>query len=221
MAGHVKVDGAWKSVAGVNAKVDGAWKSVASGHTKADGAWKQFYSAAAPGDYDLLETTILGSAASSVTFSSLATYASDYKHLQLRLVARTDRNQASDSSLMRFNGDSGSNYSWHSLLVADTSAVLSEGFASQTLMRSGRLSGSPTTANVFAASVIDILDPYSTTKNTTIRVSDGFMAATSNWVGLGSGAWYNTSALTSITLDQVFGTNFVAGSRFSLYGIKG
>jgi hypothetical protein len=39
-------------------------------------------------------------------------------------------------------------------------------------------------------------------------------------VGLYSGAWYNTTALTSITLDQIIGTNFVSGSRFSLYGLK-
>ena len=176
---------------------------------------------AAVSDYDLLETYTLGSSQTSITFSSLGTYSPTYKHLQIRFVARSDRNQNADSSLMRFNGDTGSNYSWHSLRVADTSSVASEAATSQSYMRSGRTSSDTTTASVFAASIIDILDPYSTSKNTTIRYFDGFMAATSNWIELGSGAWYNTSALTSITLDQVFGTNFVSGSRFSLYGIKG
>ena len=176
---------------------------------------------ATPSAYELIETYVLGSSQSSVVFSNLGNYSSTYKHLQIRFVARSDRDQNADSSFMRLNGDTGSNYSWHSLRVADTSAVGSEGFSSQTLMRSGRLSSSTTTANVFAASVIDILDPYSTTKNTTIRFFGGFMAATSNWIELGSGAWYNTNAVSSITLDQVFGSNFVSGSRFSIYGIKG
>ena len=175
---------------------------------------------AAVSEYELIESTILTSSQASVTFSSLGTYSSTYKHLQIRFVARSDRNQNADSSFMRFNGDTGSNYSWHSLRVADTSAVASEAATAQSYMRSGRLASDTTTASVFAASIIDILDPYSTSKNTTIRYFDGFMAATSNWIELGSGAWYNTSALTSITLDQVFGTNFVSGSRFSLYGLK-
>jgi hypothetical protein len=172
-----------------------------------------------PSNEYLIQSTLLESTTPSVTFDNLAQFAGVYKHFQIVFAARSDRNQNADSSFIRFNGDSGSNYSWHSLRVADTSAVGSEGFASQTLMRSGRTSSDTTTSSVFASSVIDILDPYSTTKNTTIKFFNGFMAATSNWVELGSGAWYNTNALTSITLDQVFGSNFVAGSRFSLYGV--
>jgi hypothetical protein len=170
--------------------------------------------------YELIATEILTASQASVTFGSLGDYSSTYKHLQIRYVARSDRAANADSSFMRLNGDTGSNYSWHTLRVVDT-VLDSEGFATQSSMRSGRLSANTTTADVFAASVIDILDPFSTSKNTTIRFLDGFMAATSNWVELGSGAWYNTSSVTSISLDQVFGTNFVAGSRFSLYGIKG
>lgn len=43
MSGHVKISGAWKTVAGVSTRVGGAWKIVQSGYTKIGGAWKQWY----------------------------------------------------------------------------------------------------------------------------------------------------------------------------------
>jgi hypothetical protein len=40
-------------------------------------------------------------------------------------------------------------------------------------------------------------------------------------LGLFSSVWLNTSALTSINLRGLNSTGITAGSRFSLYGIKG
>jgi hypothetical protein len=42
-------------------------------------------------DYELISTQILTSPQSSITFSSLGTYSSTYKHLQVRAVARSTR----------------------------------------------------------------------------------------------------------------------------------
>ena len=167
--------------------------------------------------YDLLETEILTSSQSSVTFSSLnSTYGADYQHLQIRYVARTTRDLASDITQMYFNGDTGSNYSWHRLR-GNGAAIDSEGQSSQSYMRATYVPSTLTASNIFGAGVIDILDPFETNKNTTIRAFGGETA--NNYVAIHSGAWYNTAALTSITIDQ-FGTNFVADSRFSLYGLK-
>ena len=49
------------------------------------------------GSFDLLETTTLSTSASSVTFSGLGAY-SDYKHLQIRSVAR---DRSTDNSSKR------------------------------------------------------------------------------------------------------------------------
>jgi hypothetical protein len=76
------------------------------------------------------------------------------------------------------------------------------------------------TANTFSGAVIDILDPFSTTKFKTVRSLSGF-AASSNFIGLGSGLWRDTASTTSLTLLSVSGTSLLTGSRFSLYGIKG
>ena len=165
--------------------------------------------------YDLLETTILGSATSSVTFSSLATYASDYKHLQLRMVTRVD--QVNDQIRLRFNGDTGSNYADHNL-YGNGSSLFSQALTSQTGIQFARTAYSSMTANSFSGIVLDVLDAYSTTKNTTIRALSGMTGGANN-LQLYSGFYNNTAAVSSINI-YIGATNLVAGSRFSLYGIR-
>jgi hypothetical protein len=79
--------------------------------------------------------------------------------------------------------------------------------------------GNSNTANIFGAAVVDILDPFSTTKNTTVRTLLGQTSST-NRVALSSGAFYSTAAITSVTLFPET-ESILAGSRFSLYGIRG
>jgi hypothetical protein len=167
------------------------------------------------GDYELIATEILGTATSSVTFSSLATYASTYKHLQIRATVRTDRAGAADGGIIRFNGDSGANYAHH-VLAGSGSSVSSFANASATEMVSLGGVGNTATANAFSAAVVDILDAYSTTKNKTVRSLHGVTS-----INLGSGVRLNTASLTSIELRPQLGTNFLASSRFSIYGVRG
>lgn len=174
--------------------------------------------AAAAGSFDLLETQVLASSAASVTFSSLSTYAADYQHLQIRLAARGTRNANGDNLGIRFNGDTGANYARHSV-YGQGSGVVTYGAGSQTFMDLAQLASSTTAANTFTGGVADILDPFETSKNTTIKTLSGVPA--SAWAAaLTSGAWFNTNALTSMTIYALNG-NLVTGSRFSLYGIRG
>jgi len=167
--------------------------------------------------FELIETQILGSSQASITFSSLGTYSSTYKHLQIRTLARVSGG-STETLLIRLNGDTGSNYSWHGL-SGNGSSVSSFALTSNSYMGIGIHPGTNSSANIFGPTVIDFLDTYSTTKNKTAR-SLGGMNGAATTVRLHSGLWQSTSSLTSI---QVFSevTNFVAGSRFSLYGIKG
>ena len=172
-----------------------------------------------PPVYDLLETTVLSSSASSVTFSSLGSY-SDYKHLQIRLTTRSDWSSAFNNDVyLRFNSDTGSNYSWH-WLYGDGSAVYS-GQASNT----GRIDIKDpvpsllVTSNVFGASVIDILDFSATTKNKTIRSLNGTHNPGETKIVFQSGLWRNTNAITELSLESSNGS-FISGCRFSLYGVK-
>ena len=168
---------------------------------------------AAVSNYELIETQILGSAQASVTFSSLGTYSSTYKHLQIRGTAKTNQGAIFDLIKVQLNGDTGNNYARHSLLGNGTS--VSSGAVSSTSFVNFAAQGN-TTANVFGGFVFDILDAYSTTKNKTTRALAGVTE-----IRLSSGLWANTASITSVTLSPEFGSLFIAGSRFSLYGIKG
>jgi len=176
----------------------------------------------AGGSYELIESTILAAATPSVTFSNLDTYSSTYKHLQIRSVARTDRpSEYVDPFTVRLNGDSGANYARHQL-SATNAGIISSGLANDTGMFPLGQAGGAANTNVFAGSVIDFLDAYSTTKNKTARAFTGVMGLTTggnNSIRLVSGVRLNTSSITSITITAI--NSFQSGSRFSLYGIRG
>ena len=172
--------------------------------------------AAVASDYELISTTILTSPASSFTFSGLGTYSSTYKHLQVRVVARTNRaGSISDLGRFYFNGDEvDGNYRYHSLSGSGSTVFVDNG-AAPYIPYFAAINAS---ANKFTAFVADILDAYSTTKNTTQRLFLG-QGDTDFNVSLQSGLWNNTASITSIKY-QVLG-QFIAGSRFSIYGLKG
>jgi hypothetical protein len=167
--------------------------------------------------YDLISTTVLQSNTGPVVFNNLGIYASTYKHLQVRMVTRSPHAGASILS-MQLNGDTASNYSWH-WLYGNGSSVQSGATsnASEILVRD--IPSANETANAFGATVLDILDPYSTTKNKTTRALHGSAVSGAQFVTFSSGAWRNTASLTQISFSAYAG--FVAGSRFSLYGIRG
>lgn len=169
-------------------------------------------------DYELLETTELASSASSVTFSGLGSY-TDYKHLQIRMTIRSDRSNTLDTMYFQANADTGTNYSWH-YLRGNGSSVSSFGEASQSEPLTAFVEAGLSATDSFSGQVMDILDFSNTNKNTTLRILSG-ITGNATIISLNSVLWNDTSAVTSLLFSPVFGTNFVAGSRFSLYGIKG
>jgi hypothetical protein len=172
------------------------------------------------GTYELIESQILGTAATSVTFSGLATYANTYEHLQIRMSVRSNRSGfTSDTVYLRFNADTASNYSLH-LLDANGSSVRSAAAANQTgAYIQESMPAALATANVFYPAITDILDPFSTSKYKTIRTLSGGQGGASV-ISLSSGNWRSTSAVTSVTLYSTTSSNLSVGSRFSLYGIR-
>lgn len=168
--------------------------------------------AGAAGAYELIESSILTSSASSITFSSIP---QDYKHLQLRAVARQDAASVYANAFLSLNGTPTSY--WHYLYTYNTS-IYSGGYGSPYGNYSFWAAGNNAATGVFAPTIMDILDYSSSSKNTTLKYLTGYNASSSG-VGLMSNLWNNTAAVTSLTIT---GTgNYVAGSRFSLYGVKG
>ena len=168
------------------------------------------------GDYELIETVILGSTTATVTFSGLAAYASTYKHLEIRMAARSDRADSSDILEMLVNATAATRVH---MLFGDGSSVGSAD-APFGMKGIGTTTGATFAANGFSGTVISILDAYSSTKNKTTRTLSGVsgVSGSHRWISLAP-SFYGTDPVSSITLDVI--ASFVSGSRFSLYGIRG
>ena len=169
------------------------------------------------GAYDALATvTVPSGGAASITFAGIPT---GYKHLQIRWLARDNFGSQGSDANIRFNSDSSASYSWHQLL-GDGSTAQSYASTSQTAARAGAITGTTGGTNVFATTVLDILDYASTTKNKTIKNLAGFDGNGFGFVALNSASWMNTSAISTITITPRVGTTFSEFSQFALYGVK-
>jgi hypothetical protein len=164
------------------------------------------------GAYDSIATTTLGSSTATITFSSIP---STYTHLQIRGLAL---NSSNVDYVLRYNGDSGSNYRGH-VLYSDGATVTAANTFGGTYTGNDIAFNSGTTYPI--AFVTDILDYTNTNKNTTLRGLYGTdVNGAGGQIAFISGLWVNTSAVTSITITATTGT-FSQYSSFALYGIKG
>lgn len=162
-----------------------------------------------------LETIRLSSSASSVEFTNLGQY-SDFNHFQIQIVSRSDRPTGSNTNVdLVVNADTGANYSRHSIYY--TTSLGAGALASSSKIYLGPTSQPASGSDVFNGMTVDIFDPFETTKYTTVRAWGGFAAGA---FMLTSGVWRNTNAVTSLEIICEPSNNFVAGSRFSLYGWK-
>lgn len=166
--------------------------------------------------YESIATVTVGSGGTaSLQFSSIP---STYKHLQLRGISKSAGSGSPYAFQIRFNGDSGSNYTYHRLIGNGSSA---SSLATTGATQISCMYEPTTETNVFAGGVIDILDYTNTSKNTVVRTLGGYDANGSGYATFFSGVWLNTAAVSSITLITESGTNTAQYSQFALYGIKG
>jgi hypothetical protein len=165
-------------------------------------------------DYESIATVTLGSAASSISFSSIP---STYQHLQLRMNwGFTDT--ANNTWLnAQFNGDTGSSYSYHAIRANGSTVSTSAGTSSTKVSFGADDNGD---ASIWAVSVTDILDYKDTNKYKTTRSLAGQDRNGAGAINFWSGNWRSTSAISSILIATDSST-FRAGSKFALYGIKG
>lgn len=174
------------------------------------------------GNYDSIATATVGAGgAASIEFGAGlpgGQIPQNYQHLQIRMVYK-DSAVVNDVVIsIRANGDSGSNYSWHSLVGTGLAASVGSG-VSQNQAIFGYELGSNSSTNIFSVAVLDILNYKDTSKNTTFR---SFTGADRNGFGevrLFSGAWYNTAAINSLTILPGQ-TSFPQYCTAALYGIK-
>lgn len=159
--------------------------------------------------YTPIATQTLGSATSTVTFSSIpATYT------DLVLVVSAKCNTGGSVGLIsNFNSDLGANYSF-TYLNGNGSSASSGRVSGTTLMAFCDLPASGSSAGVMTAQIMNYAN--TTTYKTVITRGNDASAVTQSLVNL----WRSTAAINRIDLAPNSGVQFAAGGTFTLYGIK-
>jgi hypothetical protein len=157
--------------------------------------------------YEKIATNTLGSAAASVTFSSIS---GSYTDIILITSAKTTSGSADGSIVCTVNGDTASNYSATSL-YGTTSSALSFRSTTQSKMYFARWSN-----NQYVAGKTQFNNYSNTTTYKTVLSQGG---NTDNYVFNWVNSWRSTSAITSMELKVDDASNFATGSTFTLYGI--
>jgi hypothetical protein len=152
--------------------------------------------------YTPIATQTLGSAAASVTFSSISQGYTDL------VIVYNGISSTDDQNYFRYNNDTGSNYS-RTFLFGNGTAVGSNRSSNETFLY-GPFSLSTPVTNI--AQIMNYSN--STTYKTTLIRSGGAANSTIATVGL----WRSTNPITNVTITTQSGT-FNTGSIFSLYGI--
>lgn len=154
--------------------------------------------------YTPIATTTLGSAAASYTFSSIP---STYTDLVLIVAASTVGGGTSIASV-QFNGDTAANYSC-TRLSGNGSSASSDRDSSGSITSGLSYPGQYTETWIF--------NNYANT--TTYKTSLNKSMVSQALIRVGVGLWRSTAAINSIKIIDGTGTNYAAGSTFTLYGI--
>lgn len=183
--------------------------SIRSG-VKSSKFWDQSTTVIAT-SYISLGSVKLSSNATSVTFSSIP---STYKHLQVRIFARKDTG-GNDAYALHLNGDTtNANYAYH-LFGGDGTSF------TQTVL--DRPDSGSVRDNAWNSTVITIPDYASTSKVKSWQTVSGTMSQTDGSCFYGGTVWDNTAAINSLRFSIINSGSyqFLTGSVFALYGIKG
>ena len=161
-----------------------------------------------PATYEPITTTTLGSAAATISFTSISASYTD-----IRVVLAGSHETTATTLRMQVNSDTGTNYSYTELIGDGATASSSRGTSSS------RINCGNANFNNTQPSLITVdWFSYAGSTNKTCLVT-----ASQDRNGSGSvlrtvGLWRSTSAITSVQLFPATG-NFATGTTATLYGI--
>jgi hypothetical protein len=161
---------------------------------------------AAGSTYTPIATYTAGSAQSSINFSSLGSYT------DLRIVANMQ--DSNYYGLIRFNSDSGTNYS-RTWMYGDGSSALSN----RTSNATSAYFGATPSGSEFLENTMDIMNYGNSTTYKTMLFRQT-QASSGGQAGAYVYLWRSTSPITSISFLSATGSASIAtGSSVTLYGI--
>jgi hypothetical protein len=158
----------------------------------------------------LANLTVSGTPA-SISFTG---FAATYRDLYIVASANTPGNNAYYQ--VRFNGDTGANYSIQQQYGAGSAAAGGyQAFGLTSITPTGGSSNSELGSTQLALFALDIFD-YSQTNKRKVAISRS--ASSGNSINSWVGTWHNTAAITSIVIFPSAGA-FTTGNTFTLYGV--
>lgn len=155
--------------------------------------------------YSLIASNTLGTAVSTVTFSSIPATFTD-----LVLVCQLTSTGTTYSSV-RFNGDTATNYSLTDLYGGGGSGLTSSRQSNQSQGGNGNSSANGSVLTVH-------INDYANTN--TYKTFLGRNSNISNSLVMATSLWRSTAAINSITLITSTADNWSIGCTFKLYGIQ-
>lgn len=163
-----------------------------------------------------IASTTVETPQANVDFTSIP---QGYTDLLVVLSGRSDG--AAYNNLLRFNNDSGSNYTWRNLYAFSGSVYSDAGTASpeNTYIRFGFTNASTMTTSAFGSAQAYIPN-YASSLYKSVG-TDGTQesnATTGVDIGFTAGLWSSTSAINRVTITPQAG-QFVAGTTATLYGV--
>lgn len=161
--------------------------------------------------YEPIATTTVSGAAAEITFSSIP---STYTDLRLVVYAMVS-GAASADVLIRFNSDTGTNYSYTEMWGQGTSASSARGTSQSSIQITESAFGTTYGGLV----TVDLLS-YAGGTNKTVLTTGSRDSNGSGYVVRGVGLWRNTTAINNIKIRTSYDNKMGIGSTATLYGIK-
>jgi len=176
-----------------------------------------------PSTYDKIITYTAPSAQTSYTFTTIpSTYTDLVVVASLRADTVTFNNM--NYPLITYNGDTGANYSLTQIFERyyGSQQTLSDRASNANNMNLGPVATTSFGSGIFSAYFLQVQNySNSTTYKTCLnRISTGGNLTDMQGSTASVGLWRSTSAITSLTITASSSGKFVAGSTFTLYGIK-
>lgn len=166
--------------------------------------------------YTPISSQTLGSAAASITFSSIP---STYTDLVLVIAGK---NTASGYGWgLQFNSDTAANYSWTMIEGSGTAATSSRGGGTGTTGQSIYFVYNQGISDSQGNAIVNIQNyANSTTYKTVVLRENNPSSTTFPGLSASVGLWRSTSAINAVTLMvPAAGTTIAAGTTATLYGI--
>lgn len=160
---------------------------------------------------EYITSTILSSDTSSpITFSNIP---QNYTDL---IIAANVQFSAGSGTKIRFNTDSGSNYSL-TCLIAYSAGPYSGRVSNASSIHNNIATGDSTTANTFTPYTINIMSYSNSSIYKTILWE--YATATTE-VGTVVELWRNTNAISTIEISPYNAVSYKAGTNFTFWGVK-